>query len=54
VNPRKQVKHFAIEIDNVIERFRKEYDMTFAEMIGVLQLEIHTLSAEAFKETKTP
>lgn len=31
-------KHFCAELDSLIERFRHEYDMSYAEAIGCLEL----------------
>ena len=35
-------------IDNVVNRFRDEFDMTFVSMLGVLQLVQVGLACEAF------
>jgi len=35
-------------VDNVVNRFREEFDMTFVSMLGVLQLVQVGLACEAF------
>lgn len=42
-----QVKHLGDEIDRVIDRVRAEYDMTYASVVGVLEMKKHLLCAEA-------
>lgn len=31
-------KHFECELNALVERFRHEYDLTYAEAVGVLEL----------------
>lgn len=40
------VDHLGDELDRLIDRFRNEYDMTYAEAVGVLQMKIHALCRE--------
>ena len=42
-----QVVHFANEIDKLVDRFKDEYDLTYAAMIGVLFFKCHSLCDEA-------
>lgn len=42
-----QIDHIANDLDRLIDRYRKEYDMTYASVIGVLHMKIYLLSAEA-------
>lgn len=44
---REQIEHFADEIDRLVERNRREYDMTYAAVVGVLHMKIYLLCAEA-------
>lgn len=44
---KEQIEAFADEIDNVVRRFRAEYDLTYAAAIGVLDLAKHKLLNEA-------
>lgn len=39
--------HFAAELDALVERFRGEYDITYAEVLGVLIIKTHLLTEEA-------
>lgn len=47
MEPDAEIEQFADEIDKVFERFRHEYDLTYAAAIGVLTMKIHTLVAES-------
>lgn len=42
-----QTQRLANEVDNLIDRFRAEYDMTYASVVGVLQMKIHLLCNES-------
>ena len=42
-----QINHFANDLDNLVERYAKEYDLTYAAMVGVLQMKSHLLCSEA-------
>ena len=39
---------FHLAVDNVVNRFREEFDMTFVSMMGVLQLVLVGLACEAW------
>ena len=41
------VEHLSNEIDKLIDRFRSEYEISYAEVVGVLHMKIHTLCDEA-------
>jgi hypothetical protein len=43
------VSHLANDLDNLINRYRAEYDITYAEMVGVLSMKIHLLNEEAIE-----
>lgn len=45
-----QIEHLENDLDNIIERYRKEYEMTYAAMIGVFMLKVYQLSEEAYEE----
>lgn len=47
MNESQQVDHLANEIDRIIARFRAEYDMTYAAVIGVLEMKKAALCQEA-------
>jgi hypothetical protein len=44
---KEQIDHFANELDNLVNRFRTEYEMTYASIVGILQMKIHLLCGEA-------
>jgi hypothetical protein len=48
MDSREQVMHFASEIDNVVARFRREYDLTYCDMIGALHICAHGLCDDAY------
>ena len=47
MNERDQIDQISNELDALINRYRLEYDTCYADLIGVLQLKIHTLCNEA-------
>ena len=49
-----RVEHLGDEIDNLINRFRMEYDMTYAEAVGVLFMKAQLLCNEAAEEGDSP
>lgn len=44
---KEQTDHFANEIDRLVDRYRSEYEMSYASVVGVLQMKIHLLCDEA-------
>ena len=42
-----QLDQFSDELDRMVERFRAEYDLTYGEVVGALQMKIHLLCSEA-------
>lgn len=42
-----QIQHLAEELDRLIDRSRSEYDLSYGETVGVLQMKIHLLCVEA-------
>lgn len=42
-----QINHFADELDVLITRYRSEYEITYASIIGVLQMKSYLLCNEA-------
>ena len=47
-----QVNQFSDELDRLVERFRSEYDLDYASMIGCLHLKVHFVSQEAYEEAE--
>ncbi len=39
--------HFADELDKLVDRFRQEYDVSYASIIGTLHMKAHLICAEA-------
>lgn len=44
---KEQTDHFANELDALVDRFRSEYEMSYATTVGVLEMKIHLLCNEA-------
>lgn len=44
---KQQTDAFANDIDNLVERYRNEFEISYAQLVGVLQMKIHLLCAEA-------
>lgn len=44
---KEQIEHLANELDNLIERYRDEYEISYAAVVGVLQIKIHLMCSEA-------
>lgn len=42
-----QASHFANDLEALIMRYRREYDLTYASLVGVLHLQTHLLCCEA-------
>jgi len=40
------IDHFVKEVHQIIDRFRFEYDINYAELIGALVLVVHDMSNE--------
>lgn len=47
MSDREQTDHFAGDVDGLVDRYRSEYEMTYASIVGVLQMKIWLLCAEA-------
>lgn len=47
MNDPEQTKAFADDLDKLVERYRAEFDMTYASVIGVLQMKSFLLCEEA-------
>lgn len=45
-----QTEAFAAELDALVDRFRSEFDLTYAVVVGVLHIKAHLMCAEAAKE----
>jgi hypothetical protein len=47
MNQQEQTKAFADDLDRLVERYRSEFDLTYASAVGTLNMKIHTLCSEA-------
>lgn len=47
---REQIDHFAHELDKLIDRFRLEYHIPYAAVVGTLQIKIHALCDEGLRD----
>lgn len=54
MSEKEQVDHFANELDNLVERFRTEYDISYSSVVGTLQMKIHLLCSEASERGDEP
>lgn len=50
MDEREQIGQAVDEVRALMRRLREEYDLTYASLIGVLQLEIHRLGREVFAD----
>lgn len=44
---KEQTDAFADDLDNLVERYRQEFDMSYAQVVGVLQMKLWLLCDEA-------
>lgn len=44
---KEQTNAFADDLDRLVDRYRNEFDMTYASVVGALQMKIHLLCQEA-------
>lgn len=51
---KEQTEVFAVEVSKLVNRFAKEYDLSYAVVIGVLQLQIFNLCSQAKEESDEP
>lgn len=47
MNERDQTQHFSDDLDALINRYRTEYDISYAAVLGALQMKIWLLCYEA-------
>lgn len=51
---RRAAVHFETELRLLVDRFRREYHLTYVEAVGVLQLRIARLAHEAIESDDEP
>lgn len=44
---KEQTDAFASDIDSLVERYAKEFDLSYAQVVGVLHMKIHLLCQDA-------
>lgn len=54
MSEQEQIIHFANDLDKLVDRYRDEYELTYASTIGVLQMKIHTLIQSAIESGRDP
>jgi hypothetical protein len=47
VSDKEQIFQFGDELDRLVNRFRAEYDLSYAAIVGTLHMKAHLLCAEA-------
>jgi hypothetical protein len=52
MDDKEQTKAFAGDLDALVERYRSEFDLTYAVVIGVLYLKAHMMAEEASETTE--
>ena len=52
MSEKEQIEHLDQELIRLIERFRKEYNLSYASVIGTLHLRAHILAQEAIDSEK--
>jgi hypothetical protein len=46
VSEKSQIDHFASDLDALVNRYRAEYELTVASVVGVLEVQKHALIQE--------
>jgi len=54
MSPADQTKTFANDLHALIDRYRSEFDITYAQVIGGLAMQTHATTAEALHQTDEP
>ena len=47
MSEKEQIDNFANDVDRLVERYRSEYEISYASVVGVLQMKIHLVCQEA-------
>lgn len=47
MSQQEQIAAFANDLDALVERYRAEFDLTYASVLGALTMKAHTLMNEA-------
>lgn len=52
MNGQEQTDAFASDLDALVERYRQEFDLTYAAVLGTLAMKSHLLMVEAVNNHK--
>lgn len=47
MNDKQQIQAFADDLDNLIERYRREFDLSYAGVVGALHMKAYIMCKEA-------
>lgn len=47
MSEKEQIEQFSNELDKLVERFRKEYELTYGSVVGSLHMKAYLLCKEA-------
>lgn len=50
MNQQEQTSAFCNDLDKLVDRYAKEFDLTYASVIGCLQLKIFEICQQAYDE----
>lgn len=50
MSEKEQIAHFAQDLDNLITRYRQEYELSVASAVGVLEIVKHDLIREHMED----
>lgn len=45
-----QIRAFEDDLDNLVDRYRAEFDMTYASVVGVLAIKAHLMIKESAED----
>jgi len=45
-----QVTAFSTDLDSLVERYRREFDLSYAELLGCLQLKLFLMTRECAEQ----
>jgi len=47
MNEKEQIQAFADDLDRLVDRYRGEFDLSYASVVGTLNMKAHLLCSEA-------
>ncbi len=51
MNQKEQINAFAKDVQNIIDRYRQEFDLSYASAIGVLAIIEHEMATESLNSS---